>query len=93
MTSKNQTSRKKIENTTYPPKCHWCGAFGEVRFLKVSLKKEKPACMTCYEMMTVKPEIMQPGPINFGINILWRMFFRIYRPYRKQNKKIINRNL
>jgi len=49
--------KNTIQNSTYPPKCYWCGEYGEVRFLKISITKEKPACLSCYKMMTVKPEI------------------------------------
>ncbi len=30
--------------------------------------------------------------IDYGINMLWRDFYRIYRPYRKQNDKAVKKN-
>jgi hypothetical protein len=51
-----KTTKGLSTNTTYPPKCYWCGEYGEVKYLKISLKKEKPACLRCYGMMVVKPE-------------------------------------
>ena len=53
---KTKTDMKRYTNTTYPPKCNWCGEYGEVRYLKITPKKEKPACLNCYRMMVVKPE-------------------------------------
>lgn len=38
-----------------------------------------------------KPELKVNLILDAGINWFWRMFYRIYRPYRKQNDKIIKR--
>lgn len=48
---------KIIYTGTVASRCHWCKDYGKVKFLKVSPKKSKPACLRCYNMMTMKPEI------------------------------------
>jgi hypothetical protein len=53
----------KISRGTTPNKCYWCKKYGEVKFIKVTPKKEKPACLTCHEMMTTKPDQLEIHPI------------------------------
>jgi len=48
--------KKIIENYTYAVQCFWCHGSGPVKYLKISPKKEKPACLFCYNMMVQKPE-------------------------------------
>lgn len=35
--------------------CYFCKEYGEVKFIKVSPKKDKPTCLTCYEAMKSLP--------------------------------------
>lgn len=46
----------KLSRMTYAnvKKCNWCGNIGEYKMVKVSPKKEKPACLRCADLF--KPQ-------------------------------------
>ncbi len=52
----NMKKSNILYRSTSSTKCAWCGNYEPVKFMKVSPKKEKPACFRCYDIMTWKFE-------------------------------------
>lgn len=55
---------KLLDEGTNNQKCSFCGKYDEVKFIKVSPKKEKPACLTCYKIMKPKNQLIISSSIE-----------------------------
>ena len=55
-----------IERTTVAnvKKCNWCKEVGRYKMLKITPKKSKPACLSCYQMMVQKPPLSQHSKLK-----------------------------